>query len=78
MEQKYIGIDLHREFFQTCAAEGEGTRMWEGRFPRTENRLDTVHCNIGAGSKALRGHDDQRRIRGDRRNYFSTNAQLSS
>jgi len=48
MEQKYIGIDLHKEFFQACAVDPQGTRMWEGRFPRTEGGLTLVqaHCGV--------------------------------
>jgi transposase len=47
MEPKYIGIDLHKEFFQACAVDGQGTRMWEGRFPRTEGGLTVLqtHCS---------------------------------
>ncbi|HEX7797743.1 MAG TPA: IS110 family transposase [Vicinamibacterales bacterium] len=47
MEPKYIGIDLHKEFFQACAVDGQGTRMWEGRFPRTDGGLTLFqsHCS---------------------------------
>lgn len=47
MEPKYIGIDLHKEFFQACAVDGQGTRVWEGRFPRTEGGLLLLqtHCS---------------------------------
>lgn len=47
MEPKYIGIDLHKEFFQACAVDGQGTRIWEGRFPRTEGGLTLLqtHCS---------------------------------
>jgi transposase len=47
MEPKYIGIDLHKEFFQACAVDGQGTRVWEGRFPRTEGGLTLLqtHCS---------------------------------
>lgn len=34
MEQ-YIGIDLHKAFFQVCVVQAEGRRLWEGRFPHT-------------------------------------------
>jgi len=46
MEPKYIGIDLHKEFFQACAIDGQGTRVWEGRFPRTDGGLTLLraHC----------------------------------
>ena len=35
MERNYIGIDLHKAFFQACALSRGGDRLWEGRFPRT-------------------------------------------
>jgi transposase len=35
MEPEYIGVDLHKEFFQACAVTGLGDRHWERRFPRT-------------------------------------------
>lgn len=35
MERNYIGVDLHKAFFQACAVSSTGTRLWEGRFPRT-------------------------------------------
>lgn len=47
MEPKYIGIDLHKEFFQACAVDSQGQRMWEGRFPRTAGGLTLLqtHCS---------------------------------
>lgn len=35
MTDQYIGIDLHKAFFQACAVTGTGERLWEARFPRT-------------------------------------------
>ena len=35
MEREYIGIDLHKAFFQACAMAPTGDRLWEGRFART-------------------------------------------
>jgi transposase len=35
MERDYIGVDLHKAFFQACAVSATGARLWEGRFPRT-------------------------------------------
>ena len=35
MEREYIGVDLHKAFFQACALTAGGDRLWEGRFPRT-------------------------------------------
>ena len=39
MTDQYIGIDLHKAFFQACAVCPSGERLWEGRFPRTPNGL---------------------------------------
>jgi len=36
MERQYIGVDLHKQFFQACAMSDAGVRLWEMRFPRTE------------------------------------------
>jgi transposase len=35
MEREYIGIDLHKAFFQVCTVNVGGERLWEGRYPRT-------------------------------------------
>ena len=35
MERDYIGVDLHKAFFQVATVTGEGTLAWEARFPRT-------------------------------------------
>lgn len=35
----YIGVDLHKAFFQACAVTAEGERVWEARFPRTAEGL---------------------------------------
>jgi transposase len=34
--EHYIGVDLHKAFFQACAVTPTGAREWEDRFPRTE------------------------------------------
>jgi transposase len=39
MEPKYIGIDLHKEFFQVCEVNAHGERVWESRVPRTDGGL---------------------------------------
>lgn len=36
MEREYIGIDLHKAFFQACAMSTTGARCWEQRWPTTE------------------------------------------
>src|SRR5688500_15566565 len=46
MRDQYIGIDLHKAFFQACAVTPTGERLWEGRFPRTAEGLEalTARC----------------------------------
>lgn len=46
MRDQYIGIDLHKAFFQACAVAPTGDRLWEGRFPRTPAGLEalTARC----------------------------------
>lgn len=46
MVDQYIGIDLHKAFFQACAVRPSGERVWEGRFPRTPAGLEalTARC----------------------------------
>ena len=41
MTREYIGIDLHKAFFQACAVTGTGERLWEGRFARTAEGIAT-------------------------------------
>lgn len=49
MEREYIGIDLHKAFFQACALTVSGERMWEGRFPRTaEGMTRFIARGVGA------------------------------
>jgi transposase len=50
MRDQYIGIDLHKAFFQACAVTPTGERMWEGRFPRTPAGLEafTARCTPGS------------------------------
>ena len=56
MERHYIGVDLHKAFFQACALEPTGTRAWERRFPRTADGMakfreqcdPTVHIAVEA------------------------------
>jgi transposase len=35
VERNYIGVDLHKAFFQACAVTSTGERLWEGRFARS-------------------------------------------
>jgi transposase len=39
MEQHYIGVDLHKAFFQACALHATGERVWERRFVRDSEGL---------------------------------------
>jgi transposase len=39
MEQ-YIGVDLHKAFFQVAAVDRTGARLWEERFPHTPLGMD--------------------------------------
>jgi transposase len=39
MDREYIGVDLHKGFFQVCALTASGDRVWEGRFPRTADGI---------------------------------------
>lgn len=44
MRDQYIGIDLHKAFFQACAVNPVGDRLWEGRFPRTAAGLEALRA----------------------------------
>ena len=50
MEREYIGIDLHKQFFQACAIAATGERRWEQRFPRTEGGLMLFRARCSAES----------------------------
>ena len=50
MTDQYIGIDLHKAFFQACAVTPTGERMWEGRFPRTAAGLEALTARCTAHS----------------------------
>ena len=39
MTREYIGIDLHKAFFQACVVTSRGERLWEGRFARTADGI---------------------------------------
>jgi transposase len=51
MEQQYIGIDLHKASFHACAMRGDGTRMWEGVFPRTAAGIERFGARGIAGTQ---------------------------
>jgi transposase len=46
MEQ-YIGVDLHKQFFQACAITSGGERVWERRFPRTDGGVALFSARCG-------------------------------
>lgn len=39
MEQEYIGVDLHKAFFQVCAVSSTGARQWEQQWPTTDDGI---------------------------------------
>lgn len=44
MEREYIGVDLHKQFFQACAVDATGVRRWEGRLPRSEGGMTMLRA----------------------------------
>lgn len=52
MERNYIGIDLHKAFFQACMVTPGGERVWEARFPRTREGLAALAAREVAGACA--------------------------
>lgn len=47
MEREYIGVDLHKAFFQACAVNAQGERLWEQRFPRTADDVGAFVARLG-------------------------------
>jgi transposase len=45
---QYIGVDLHKAFFQVCAMTPKGERLWEGRFTRTAEDIARFVKRCGA------------------------------
>ena len=50
MERAYIGIDLHKAFFQACAVDAIGTRQWEERWPTTATGVAGLRTRCGPES----------------------------
>lgn len=50
MAREYIGIDLHKQFFQACAVQPTGERLWEGRYPRTEHGMQLFAARCDAAT----------------------------
>lgn len=50
MEREYIGIDLHKAFFQVCAMNATGERRWEQRWPTTDAGIAGLLARCGPHS----------------------------
>ena len=50
MEREYIGIDLHKAFFQVCAMSAEAERRWEQRWPTTPGGIAAFLTRCSAAS----------------------------
>ena len=48
--EHYIGVDLHKAFFQACAVTPDGTRAWEGRWPRTGEGIAALQARCTPGT----------------------------
>ena len=48
MTDQYIGIDLHKAFFQACAVDPTGARVWEERLPRTAEGFTALETRCTA------------------------------
>lgn len=51
MERNYIGVDLHKAFFQACAIDSTGERLWEGRFARTPDGIAALAARGVRGAR---------------------------
>ena len=51
MEPEYIGIDLHKAFFQVCVVSGSGARQWEQRWPTTDAGIAGLLTRCGRQSQ---------------------------
>lgn len=47
----YIGVDLHKAFFQACAVDAEGTRCWETPYPTTAAGIAALVARCPAGAR---------------------------
>jgi transposase len=50
MSTEYIGIDLHKAFFQACAVDAAGVRQWESRWPHTPDGVAQLLARCGEES----------------------------
>lgn len=44
----YIGVDLHKRFFQVCAVDAHGTRVWEARYATEAAAIAQFAARCGA------------------------------
>src|SRR5687767_8040822 len=51
VEREYIGIDLHKAFFQACAVTSTAERHWEQRWPTTEAGIAALLTRCGRQSQ---------------------------
>jgi transposase len=50
VEQEYIGVDLHKAFFQACAMTSTAERIWEQRWPTTDAGITALVARCGPHS----------------------------
>jgi transposase len=50
VEREYIGIDLHKAFFQACAISSTAERQWEQRWPTTDAGIAALLARCGRQS----------------------------
>ena len=53
MEEEYIGVDLHKAFFQVCTINGRGERQWEQRWPTTDAGIAGLLARCGPASRLV-------------------------
>jgi transposase len=51
VEREYIGIDLHKAFFQACAITSTAERIWEQRWPTTDAGIAALVARCGRHSQ---------------------------
>jgi transposase len=51
VEQEYIGVDLHKAFFQVCAVNGLGDRQWEQRWATNDGGIAGFLARCGGHSR---------------------------
>jgi transposase len=51
VEREYIGIDLHKAFFQVCALTSTGERQWEQRWPTSDAGIAGLLTRCGRQSR---------------------------